>query len=448
MPEMHFSVRFPNGATIECYSPSYIIEEYLTVGQQYPVAEFVARTREALNIASERVRERYGFSCSSALDQQAAIEQAAGQLSSSEAAQAVTVLAFKKHAARDARAKAPENEHHTVVVVGGGQAGLSVSYCLKQRGVDHVVLEGRRVGHSWRDERWDSFCLVTPNWQCQLPGYPYAGPDPKGFMLKEQIVAYVEGYRVAHDLPVREGVMVESLSEASERGAARFEIVTSQGKFTAEQVVVATGCYHKAHIPAYASELPEGVVNLHSSSYRNPESLPEGAVLVVGSGQSGAQIAEDLQLAGRTVHLAVGNAPRCARRYRGKDVVEWLDHLGYYDIPIEKHPNSEQVRDKTNHYVTGRDGGRDIDLRKMALEGMKLYGPMIDVKGGVAKFKPELGQNLDSADDVYRSINRTIDAYIEREGISAPVEPEYSAVWQPDGEQESLDLVAENIGSV
>src|SRR5882724_3094789 len=158
MPEMHFSVRFPNGATIECYSPSYIIEEFLTVGQQYPVAEFVARTRQALNIASERVRERYGFSCSSALDQQAQIEQLASELSASEQAAAVTVLAFQKHAARDARAKPAKPEHHTVIVIGGGQAGLSVSYCLKQRAVDHLVLEGRRVGHSWRDERWDTFC--------------------------------------------------------------------------------------------------------------------------------------------------------------------------------------------------------------------------------------------------------------------------------------------------
>jgi putative flavoprotein involved in K+ transport len=436
MPEMHFSVRLPNGATIECYSPSYIIEEYLSVGQQYPVSEFVARTREALNIASERVRERYGFACSSALDQQALIEQTVSELSAREQAEQVTVLAFKKHAARDARAlkpalrPAPEPEHHTVIVIGGGQAGLSVSYCLKQRAVEHLVLEGRRVGHSWRDERWDTFCLVTPNWQCRLPGYAYAGPDPQGFMVKDEIVSYVEGYQAAFDLPVREGVMVESLTEVSGRGAVRFEVVTSQGTFTAEQVVVATGCYHQAHIPAYASGLPEGVVNLHSSSYRNPQSLPEGAVLVVGSGQSGAQIAEDLHLAGRAVHLAVGNAPRCARRYRGKDVVEWLDELGYYDIPIERHPNREQVRDKTNHYVTGRDGGRDIDLRKMALEGMKLYGPLSNVSGGVGR------------------INRTIDAYIEKAGITAPPELGYVAPWEPESEPETLDFAAANICSV
>jgi putative flavoprotein involved in K+ transport len=447
MPEMHFRVRLPSGATLNCYSPSYVIEDYLSEGQSYAVPEFLQRAREALNIASERVRERYGFSCSGALDQLLAIEQAVGELSVEQQALPVLVLDFEKHGPRDARARVPRAEHHAVLVVGGGQAGLAVSYCLKQRGIDHLVLEGRRVAYSWRDERWDTFCLVTPNWQCQLPGYAYAGSDPQGFMQKDEIVAYVEGYLRAYDLPVREGVMVESLSEARSE-SARFELTTAHGVFTAEQVVVATGCYHKAFLPAYAQEIPKRIVTLHSSNYKNPESLPEGAVLVVGSGQSGAQIAEDLHLAGRKVHLAVGAAPRCARRYRGRDVVEWLDELGYYDIPIEAHPNREQVRDKTNHYVTGRDGGRDIDLRKLALEGMTLYGPLSTVESGVASFKPELKQNLDSADAVYRSINRTIDAYIEKQNISAPVDADYTPPWQPESEPRVLDLLSAGVSAI
>jgi putative flavoprotein involved in K+ transport len=323
-----------------------------------------------------------------------------------------------------------------------------VSYCLKQRGIEHLVLEGRQVAYSWKDERWDTFCLVTPNWQCKLPGYAYAGSDPRGFMLKDEIVAYVEGYRQAFDLPVREGVMVESLSETAVGGPARFELRTSRGVFTAEQVVVATGCYHKATLPTFVSEIPGQIVTQHSSQYKNPESLPPGAVLVVGSGQSGAQIAEDLHLAGRKVHLAVGPAPRCARRYRGRDVVEWLDDLGYYDIPIEQHPNREQVRDKTNHYVTGRDGGRDIDLRKLALEGMALYGPLTTIEAGVASFKPELKQNLSNADAVYRSINRTIDAYIEKHEISAPFAADYSPPWEPETEPAALDLVAAGVSAI
>ncbi|HET7542662.1 MAG TPA: MSMEG_0569 family flavin-dependent oxidoreductase [Polyangiaceae bacterium] len=448
MPEMHFRVRFPNGATVDCYSPSYVIEDYLNEGQSYALPDFLERTRTALNIASERVRVRYGFTCSSALDQLSAIEQMASSLSPEQLSEPVVVLEFKKHAPRDARAKPRRAEHHTVIVVGGGQAGLSLSYCLKERGIDHLVLEGRQIAHSWRNERWDTFCLVTPNWQCQLPGYPYAGPDPQGFMVKDEIVDYVLGYQKTFDLPVREGVVVESLNVCADSAAARFELKTSQGLFTADHVVVATGCYHKASLPSYVDEIPAHIVTLHSSKYRNPHSLPEGAVLVVGTGQSGAQIAEDLHLAGRKVHLAVGPAPRCARRYRGRDVVEWLDDLGYYDIPIEQHPNREQVRDKTNHYVTGRDGGRDIDLRKMALEGMELYGPLTTVKHAIASFKPELKQNLDGADAVYRSINRTIDAFIEKQNITAPIEADYAPPWQPETEPAELDLLAAGISAV
>jgi putative flavoprotein involved in K+ transport len=187
---------------------------------------------------------------------------------------------------------------------------------------------------------------------------------------------------------------------------------------------------------------------LHSSNYRNPDALPPGEVLVVGSGQSGCQIAEDLQLAGRKVHLAVGNAPRCARRYRGRDVVEWLDAMGYYDVPIEQHPNREQVRDKTNHYVTGRDGGRDIDLRRFAAEGMHLYGALTDHAGGRLTFAPDLESSLDHADEVSESIKDTIDGWIAEQGVDAPVEERYTPVWRPEREVTELALDGSGITSV
>lgn len=442
MPEMHFRVRWPNGKVEDCYSPSYVVEEHLTPARSYPVPEFVERVRTALTIASERVRARYGFECSSALDQLARVESTAKSLSPADYAGEVTVLSFEKHAPRDARK--PTREQHEVIVIGGGQAGLSASFCLKQRGIEHVVLEAERVAHSWRTERWDTFCLVTPNWQCQLPGHPYSGPDPKGFMQKDEIVEYVETYATRFALPVREHVRVYSLTQKGNQ----FELETSVGSFGADQVVVATGCYHEPRIPPSADLVPPHITQIHSSAYRNPRALPEGPVLVVGSGQSGCQIAEDLHFAGRRVHLAVGNAPRCARRYRGRDVVEWLDALGYYDIPVDRHPNREQVRDKTNHYVTGRDGGRDIDLRQLALDGMRLYGPLTAISDGRAHFAPELKQNLDAADDVYRSINRTIDAYIEKAGIDAPPGVEYEPVWSPTEEPLELDLEREGIAAI
>jgi putative flavoprotein involved in K+ transport len=333
----------------------------------------------------------------------------------------------------------------SVIVIGAGQAGLATSYCLKEAGVEHVVFERSTIGSAWRTQRWDSFCLVTPNWQCQLPGYPYRGSDPDGFMKMDEILEYLEGYARSFQPPLLAGVDVTSVEKGDPDG---FVISTSAGRFTAAHVVVATGGYHVARIPDVAAGLPEEVVQLHSADYRNPASLPPGEVLVVGTGQSGCQIAEDLFLAGRKVHLSVGPAPRCARRYRGKDVVAWLDAMGHYDMPIDEHPNKEQAREKTNHYVTGRDGGHDIDLREFAAQGMRLYGSLASIEGGRIAFAPDLKRNLDAADDVYRSINRSIDAYIEKAGIEAPQGAAYTPVWEPDGETLSLDLARAGIWAV
>jgi putative flavoprotein involved in K+ transport len=439
---MHFRVKWPSGKVDDCYSPSYVIEDYLDEGKSYTVEEFLRRARTALTIASERVLAKYGFECSSALDQLRAIEETGSNLASEQRGGKVAVLSFTRHGPRDARAKLAE--HFTVVVVGAGQAGLSMSYLLKQRGVSHVVLEGKRIASAWRDERWDSFCLVTPNWQCRLPGHTYQGDDPKGFMGRDEIVAYVESYARRFQLPVREGVWVKAVRRSS--AGRGFQIETSAGALTADQVVVATGGYHRPRMPRYADQI--ALEQLHSSAYRNSAQLPPGEVLVVGTGQSGCQIAEDLHLLGRKVHLAVGSAPRCARRYRGKDVVEWLEEMGHYDIPIDKQSNPDDLRERANHYVTGRSGGHDLDLRRFALEGMKLYGPAIALEGGKLRFAPKLKQHLDHADDVYRSINRGIDKYIADRGLSAPEEAEYRAVWEPSEEPAELELASSGITSV
>ncbi len=340
-------------------------------------------------------------------------------------------------------------EHFSVAVIGGGQAGLSMSYYLKQRGIDHVVLEKRSVTHTWREQRWDAFSLVTPNWQCALPGYPYRGDDPHGFMKKEEIVAWLDGFVRHVDAPVREGV---SVTRVAPRPKGGFLVQTSAGQLagslSADQVVIASGGYHTPIVPRMAERLPASIVQIQSSEYRNAAALPKGAVLVVGSGQSGAQIAEDLHLSGRDVVLAVGEAPRCARFYRGRDVVDWLADMKYYDMPVEEHPLREGVRDNTNHYVTGRDGGRDIDLRKFASEGMQLYGALEDFADGALRFKPNLGANLDSADDTYNRINASIDRFIAQNGIDAPSGEPYRAVWTPQQERTALDLDASGIGSI
>jgi putative flavoprotein involved in K+ transport len=334
-------------------------------------------------------------------------------------------------------------ERVPVAVVGGGQAGLSISWHLVQRGVEHVVLERDTIAHEWADARWDTFCLVTPNWQCQLPGWPYRGADPEGFMLRDEIVEYVRGYAASFGPPVHEGVAVTSLAPAADGG---YVLSTSAGEVAAEQVVLAVGGYHLPVVPPYAAALPRDVVQLHSQEYRNPDQLPDGDVLVVGTGQSGAQIAEDLHRAGRRVHLAVGSAPRIARRYRGRDVVAWLHDMGHYDMPVEQHRDGEAARMGTNHYVTGRDGGHDIDLRQFALEGMQLYGSLTGVADGRLTFAPNLTEHLDAADRVSENAKDLIDAHIEREGIEAPVEPRYTPVWAPETDPPSLDGGA--IGSV
>ncbi len=335
--------------------------------------------------------------------------------------------------------------HYGVLVIGGGQAGLSVSYYLKQAGIDHLVVEKNALTHTWREQRWDAFCLVTPNWQCALPGYPYRGDDPHGFMKKDEIIAYLDGFIAHVHAPVLERTEVKRVKQ---RDDGVYAITTTHGDFTADQVVVASGGYHTPIVPRLAERLPAGIVQLQSSAYRNPQALPEGAVMVVGTGQSGAQIAEDLHLAGRKVVLAVGEAPRCARFYRGRDVVDWLADMQYYDMPVEKHPLREGVRDNTNHYVTGRDGGRDIDLRKFAAEGMELYGRLDDLRDGQLHFSPTLAANLDAADDTYNRINASIDGFIAKHGIDAPAGGAYEPVWRPAQERATLDLEGSGIAAI
>jgi putative flavoprotein involved in K+ transport len=336
-----------------------------------------------------------------------------------------------------------------VAIVGAGQAGMSVSWFLKREGIEHVLLEASTIAHEWTDRRWDNFTLVTPNWHCRLPGYVYDGDDPDGFMNREQVAAWLAGYAASFDPPVREHTPVTQLAERDGGGF----VLTLGGPdgeeiLEAEHVVLATGGYHLPIVPPFAAAIDAAIVQVHSADYRNASQLPPGEVLVVGSGQSGAQIAEDLHLEGRSVHLALGDAPRVARTYRGRDCMTWLAEMGLYDTPVQQYPGGRAAREKTNHYVTGRDGGRDIDLRQLAVEGMRLYGLMSGGEGTRLSFEPTVASALDSADAVYNSICRDIDAYIEREGIAAPPGGRYEAVWSPDHEPRVLDLAEAGITSI
>jgi len=333
--------------------------------------------------------------------------------------------------------------HYGAVVIGGGQAGLSASYHLGEAGVDHIVFEKKTLMHKWRDERWDAFCLVTPNWQCQLPGHAYSGADPHGFMVKSEILEYLEGFKTKVKAPAVENVAVTAV----ERIGDRFRVTTDSGRCSADAVFLATSLYGEPFQPRSAERIPESIAQAHSADYRGPEHLPAGAVVVVGSGQSGAQIAEDLHLAGRKVHLVTGNAPRCARFYRGRDVVDWLWDVGQYEITVAD-VGMGRKRHETNHYLTGRDGGRDIDLRVFAKEGMALYGRLRTIERGQMAFEPNLKANLDGADRVYNGINALIDRHIEAQGLEAPPASIYEPVWAPESEPTSLDLAKAGVSAI
>lgn len=443
MPEVYFRVRWPDGSDQRCSSPSRAIERCLAAGGAYPVPEFVRRARSGLEAAERRVLEARGFACTAAGEQLAELERRAAGLTVGAGA--------RVHVEEVGEAGGPgpirrlDGRRREAVVIGAGHAGLAASRALGQRGIDHLVLERDRVGHAWRKQRWDSFTLVTPNWQCRLPGHPYAGDDPDGFMARDEVVRYVEDYAASFDPPLAEGVEVHALR----RAGGAFELSTTAGDVEAGQVVLAVGGYHQPRMPPAAEKLPEAVTQLHSSTYRNPDALPDGAVLVVGSGQSGAQIAEDLHLAGRQVHLGVGSAPRVARSYRGRDVVAWLHDMGHYDVPIDSHPEGKGARREPNHYVSGRDGGHDIDLRRFALDGMHLHGRLGDVRGSVVATAGDLEAHLDAADAVSERIKGAIDDWIKENGVSAPTERGCEPVWRPqrDGPGE-LDLEHAGVSTV
>ncbi len=437
MPAVNFTLRWPDGATLECYSPSTVVEGYLAENGVYPADELLRRCRSALERAGERVREQRGFMCTAAPQQLAEIEERVRMMGAGSRA-AVQVLRLRREPTSP-RFPAPQalRGHFGAVVVGGGQAGLATSFYLHEQGIDHVVLERDRVASSWRDDRWDTFCLVTPNWQCRLPSFPYRGDDPDGFMLKDEIVAYVEGFAASFAVPLCEGVAVERVTADDDC----YVVKTSRGAITADQVILAVGGYHTPAIPGLRAKLPSCVSQLHSSRYRNASSLPDGAVLVVGSGQSGAQIAEDLHLAGRDAHLSVGTAPRVARSYRGRDCVAWLEDMGHYEMPIERHPEGLAARKEPNHYVTGRDGGHDIDLRALARDGMHLHGRLLSIGDGEdLRFAGDLRANLDAADATAERIKDAIDEYIDGHSIEAPVQERYEPVWSPAGDHTSDEI--------
>lgn len=238
------------------------------------------------------------------------------------------------------------------IIVGGGQAGLAVSYHLKQLGREHVIFEqAEKAGNAWRNDRWDSFTLVTPNWTIKLPGAEYDGNDPDGFLKKAEVVAYFEQYVEKFNLPVQFNTSV--LEVAPLEDGKGYQVKTDGKTFQAKNVVMATGSFQKPKIPAFSADIQADISQLHSGQYRNPSQLPEGAVLVVGSAQSGMQIAEELYQSGRIVYLCTCSAPRVPRRYRGRDIFSWLLDTGFLEQTMDKLP-SPKARLGGNPHLSGK----------------------------------------------------------------------------------------------
>ncbi|MEN7462766.1 flavin-containing monooxygenase [Pantoea dispersa] len=307
-------------------------------------------------------------------------------------------------------------EKINTVIVGAGQAGIAMSEHLAQMQIPHVVLERSRIAERWRSERWDSLVANGPAWHDRFPSLKFDNISPEAFPPKERMAQYFEDYAKMLNAPVRTGVEVQQVTRLP--GRSGFRVVTSVGEFDADNVVAATGPFQK---PAFPAIVPEGAVpqQIHSSAYKNPQQLAPGAVLVVGAGASGTQIAEELRQAGREVFLSVGEHYRPPRAYRDRDYCWWLGALGLWD-EVKIKPKKQHVA----FAVSGYEGGKTVDFRRLAHMGITLVGITERWDNGVLRFAPGLAENIAEGDRAYFEVLRDADAYIERNGLDLPAEPQ------------------------
>jgi putative flavoprotein involved in K+ transport len=335
-------------------------------------------------------------------------------------------------------------EEIDTLVIGAGQAGIAASEHLSRAGIEHLVLERARIAERWRSERWDSLVTNGPVWHDRFPGLTFSVTGPEGFAPKEEVADYLAAYAAKIAAPVRTGVEVREVARVP--GRPGFRVETSAGTIHAGQVIAATGPFQRPVIPALVPQ-DAGVMQLHSAAYRSPSQLPPGAVLVVGAGSSGVQIAEELLAAGRCVYLSVGPHGRPPRRYRGRDFVWWLGVLGKWDAAAPA-PGTEHV----TIAVSGANGGHTIDFRRLAAQGMILTGRTEAFRSGVLNFAGDLAGNIARGDADYLSVLDEADAHVARFGLDLPEEPE-ARVLLPDpacmtNPIRSLDLRAEGVSTI
>jgi putative flavoprotein involved in K+ transport len=338
-------------------------------------------------------------------------------------------------------------EYHDTIVIGAGQAGLAMSRCLRDAGVDHLVLERGRLAERWRSERWDSLRMLTPNWMTRLPGRDDVQvDDPEGFMSKDDLVDLLEGYASSFGAPVREQTEVTRV----ERTASGFVVTTDTGMITARSVVVATGQCGRPTVPAFADRIDPSITQIHAARYRNPGLLPAGGVLVVGSGASGMQIAAELAGAGREVILATGRHARALRRYRDRDLWWWLEQDGSLAQTVDEVGDIEAARKAPSLALTGAEGGRDIDLGTLERQGVRIAGRVLAAEGAVVEFGDNVREDAAEAD---AKLLRLLDRFDEWAGraavddeLGSPVRPLPVRIHAPVSG--SVDLAAARIATV
>ena len=331
------------------------------------------------------------------------------------------------------------------VIIGGGQAGLAMSRCLHDRGVDHVVLERGRVGERWRSERWDSARLLTPNWQSRLPDWYYRGNDPDGFMTMPEFVDYLEEYAQSFDAPVEQETTVLSVETA----ASGYRVITDRGVWSTPNVVIATGHCDRPHVPAMGKRLSEDVTQIVPTRYRNPAQLPDGGVLVVGAAASGVQLADELAASGRDVTLAVGSHVRLPRTYRGRDIMWWLETMGVFLETADDVYSIELARKLPSLQLVGRDDRRSLDLEALQARGVRLVGRASDAGGHRVEFADDLAETTANADAKLSRLLARVDEFARVVGLDDKVgAPEPLAPFQPAPAPTAIDLRAEGISTV
>jgi putative flavoprotein involved in K+ transport len=334
--------------------------------------------------------------------------------------------------------------HADVIIIGGGQAGLAMSQCLTERGIDHVVLESGRVGERWRMQSWDSLRLLTPNWMTRLPGFAYDGRDPDGFMTAGEFIYRLHRYARLFNAPVEMCSRVTSLEAAG----SRYRAVTHRGTWTAPNVVIATGAFNTPFVPEMAQRLSPAVHQLSSAHYRNPDELPPGGVLVIGASASGVQIAQEIRRSGRPVAIAVGSHTRLPRRYRGRDIMWWLDRIGMLDDRVEHLSDPAEAQRRSSLQLIGDVCHRNVDIGTLQSENVEVFGRLAAIEDTKVSFAGDLGEHTRNAHQRLKRMIARIDAFAEHDVTTEDDGPEHVPPLIVEQESHTLDLKRSGIRTV